>query len=44
MVPTASHLDSDIDKTIDAFKALRDHKGLRLDADWSAVEHLYGAN
>jgi glycine C-acetyltransferase len=44
MVPTASHLDSDIDKTIDAFQALRDEKGLRLDADWSAVENLYGGN
>jgi glycine C-acetyltransferase len=44
MVPTASHLDSDIDKTLDAFRALRDDKGLRLDADWSAVEHLYGVN
>jgi glycine C-acetyltransferase len=44
MVPTASHLDSDIDRTITAFKTLRDDKNLRLDHDWSVVEKLYGAN
>jgi glycine C-acetyltransferase len=44
MVPTASHLDSDIDKTVEAFKNLRDDKNLRLEADWSVVEKLYGGN
>jgi glycine C-acetyltransferase len=44
MVPTASHNDTDIETTVEAFKNLRDDKKLDLDIDWSVVEKLYGGD
>jgi glycine C-acetyltransferase len=44
MVPTASHNDTDIETTVEAFKNLRDDRKLDLDIDWSVVERLYGGN
>ena len=42
MVPTASHNDTDIATTIEAFRNLRDDRKLDLDFDWNVVEKLYG--
>ncbi len=42
MIPTASHTDEDIEKTIEAFKSLRQDRKINLDADWSGVSKLYG--
>jgi len=44
MVPTASHNDTDIETTVEAFRNLRDDRKLNLDIDWSAVERLYGGD
>ncbi len=44
MVPTASHLDEDIELTLEAFRKLRDEKKLALSMDWSGIEKLYGSN
>jgi glycine C-acetyltransferase len=43
MVPTASHNDTDIETTVEAFKNLRDDNKLHLDINWSVVDKLYGA-
>ncbi|ERJ11369.1 aminotransferase class I/II-fold pyridoxal phosphate-dependent enzyme [Haloplasma contractile] len=43
MIPTASHTDEDVEKTIVAFKSLRNDRNINLDdVDWSGVEKLYG--
>lgn len=41
MIPTASHDESEVESTIDAFKDLRDDRKLNLDVDWSDAAKLY---
>ena len=42
MIPTASHLDEDVDRTIEAFRELKRDKNLQLSLDGSALSKLYG--
>ena len=42
MVPTASHTDEDVEKTIAAFKSLREERNLKLTADKKAIAKIYG--
>ena len=42
MIPTASHLDEDVDRTIEAFRALKRDKNIQLSFDESALSKLYG--
>ena len=42
MVPTASHTDEDVQRTIEAFKALRDDKNIPLNYDIAAISTIYG--
>ncbi|SHI12675.1 glycine C-acetyltransferase [Sporobacter termitidis DSM 10068] len=42
MVPTASHTDEDVEKTVAAFRSLRDERGLTLHYDIDAISNIYG--
>ena len=42
MIPTASHNEADVAKTVQAFKELKEEKNLDLNMDSSAIEKLYG--
>lgn len=42
MIPTASHLDEDIDRTIEAFKDLKRDRNLDLSMDKSVLTKIYG--
>lgn len=42
MIPTASHNEQDVARTIEAFKCLKEDKNIKLEADNSAILKLYG--
>ncbi len=42
MVPTASHTDEDVARTIEAFKSLRDDRNIPLNYDIAAISTIYG--
>ncbi len=44
MIPTASHDDADVERTIAAFKSLREDRNLTLSADSSEIARLYGGS
>ncbi|NLI53806.1 MAG: pyridoxal phosphate-dependent aminotransferase family protein [Clostridiales bacterium] len=44
MIPTASHDDADVERTVAAFKSLRDDKNIQLSADNSEISRLYGGS
>jgi len=44
MIPTASHTDEDLEKTIAAFRSLKEEKQLQLSIDENVLQKLYGAD
>ncbi|MCL2044673.1 MAG: pyridoxal phosphate-dependent aminotransferase family protein [Treponema sp.] len=44
MIPTASHDDEDVEKTVAAFKNLRDDKNLSLSVQAEEIARLYGGS
>ena len=42
MVPTASHTDEDVARTIEAFRDLRDDRNIPLNYDIAAISTIYG--
>ena len=42
IVPTASHTDEDVQRTIEAFKNLRDDRNIPLNYDIAAISTIYG--
>jgi glycine C-acetyltransferase len=42
MVPTASHTDEDVARTVEAFKSLRDDRNIPLNYDIDAISTIYG--
>ena len=42
MVPTAAHTDADVERTIEAFKNLRDDRKIPLNYDIAAISNIYG--